>query len=152
MVYGHLAVHLCSDLPNPNLAIILNTEYPTLAMFCERMKDRLSEKEIVKLPANDLPSVFTGIISSPRTWFNNTFWRTRNVEKKPEKSQVQKDFERKRMISITGAILFMVTYVVWNRIISIEFVNTQEEGEEEEEDEGTEEYDNDDDYDDDDEE
>ncbi|CAI2167039.1 13616_t:CDS:2 [Funneliformis geosporum] len=123
MIYGHLAVHLYSDLPNPNLAIILNTEYPRLARFCELMKNRLSESEIVKLPANDLPSVFTGIFSSPRTWFNNTFWRTRNVEKMPEKSQAEKDFERKRLISITGAVLFMVIYVVWNGIIRIEFTD-----------------------------
>ncbi|CAG8479652.1 11321_t:CDS:2 [Funneliformis mosseae] len=146
-IYGHLAVHLYSDLPNPNLAIILNTEYPSLARFCERMKNRLSEREIVKLPANDLPSVFTGIFSSPRTWFNNTFWRTRNVEKRPEKSQAQKDFERKRLMFITGAVLFMVIHVVWNGIIRIEF--TDVDSEEEEHVEETEEYDE---YDDDDDE
>ncbi|CAG8542140.1 16885_t:CDS:2 [Rhizophagus irregularis] len=115
MVYGHLATHLYSDLPNPSLAIILRTEFPRLVIFCDRMKDRLSEKEIIKFPANDLPSVFTGIFRSPRAWFNNTLWQARDVEKE-EKSQPQKDFERKRIISITGAILFMVTYVIWNKI------------------------------------
>ncbi|RIA95437.1 outer mitochondrial membrane transport complex protein [Glomus cerebriforme] len=150
MVYGHLATHLYPDLPNPSLAIILNTEYPRLAMFCERIKGRLSEKEIVRLPTNDLPSVFTGILRSPRTWFNNAFWRTRNIEKETEKSQAQKDFERKRIISITGAILFMVTYIVWNRIIRIEIVHNKEEenGEEENGDEENEYDDNDNDNDD----
>jgi len=149
MVYGHLATHLYSDLPNPSLAIILNTEFPRLVMFCERMKGRLSEREIVKFPTNDLPSVFTGILRSPRTWFNNTFWRTSNVEKETEKSQAQKDFERKRIISIVGAILFMVTYVIWNRIISIEFISEEEDEKEDKEEEN--EYDDDDNDDDDDE-
>ncbi|GES99955.1 metaxin-1 isoform X2 [Rhizophagus clarus] len=101
-------------------------EFPRLVMFCDRMKGRLSEREIVKFPFNDLPSVFTGILKSPRTWFNNTFWQIRNVEKEAEKSQAQKDFERKRIISITGAILFMVTYVIWNKIISIEFISEKD--------------------------
>jgi hypothetical protein len=145
MVYGHLATHLYSDLPNPSLAIILSTEFPRLVMFCDRMKSRLSEREIVKFPTNDLPSVFTGILRSPRTWFNNTFWQTRNVEKEAEKSQTQKDFEKKRIISITGAILFMATYVIWNKIISIEFISEKEDEEENKN------YDDDDDDDDDDE-
>jgi hypothetical protein len=121
MVYGQLEIHR-QDLPNPNLEIILNTEYFRLTTFCNHMQRQLSEREIVKLPANDLPSVFTGILRSPRTWLNNTFWRTINVEKKTEKSQAQKDFERKRILSITGAILFMIAYVAWNRIISIEII------------------------------
>lgn len=129
MVYGHLATHLYSDLPNPSLAIILRTEFPRLVMFCDRMKDRLSEREIIKFPANDLPSVFTGILRSPRAWFNNTLWQARNLEKE-EKSQTQKDFERKRIISITGAILFMATYVIWNKIISIEVISEKDDKEE----------------------
>ncbi|CAG8502104.1 4958_t:CDS:2 [Acaulospora morrowiae] len=116
VVYGHLALHLYANLQNSDLSEILKTEYPRLEQFCERMKNRLSSKSINYLPATDLPSVFTGLISSPRTWFT----RTPRMKEKSEKSEAQISFERKRYISIFGAITFIIVYVFWNRIISIE--------------------------------
>lgn len=49
-------------------------------------------------------------------------------EGKPEKSQSQLDFERKRIWSIAGGVTFFLAYVIHNGIVSIEF--GEEEGEE----------------------
>ncbi|CAG8546001.1 8706_t:CDS:2 [Scutellospora calospora] len=113
MAYGYLALHKYSELSNPDLATIFNTEYPRLARFCERMKNYLSSRPISKLPATDLPSFFSGLFSSPHTWFNRNVWKTYNVEGiKKEKSEAQIKFERKRNLSIFGAIGFVEKEIV----------------------------------------
>ncbi|CAG8606918.1 14959_t:CDS:2, partial [Acaulospora colombiana] len=113
VAYGHLALHLYADLPIPDLPEILNNEYPRLVQFCHRMKSRLSSRPINHLPATDLPSVFSGLIGSPRTWFTRT--------SKTERAEAQIKFERKRNLSILGAITFVIIYVVWNGIITVEW-------------------------------
>ncbi|RIB05539.1 hypothetical protein C2G38_2047515 [Gigaspora rosea] len=126
-VYGYLALHIYTELPNSELSTILNTEYPRLSRFCERMKDRLSSRPISHLPATDLPSFFSGLCTSPRTWFSRNIWRNNIEEVKKEKSEAQIKFERTRNLSIFGAICFVVAYVAWNGIISIEFDEEDEE-------------------------
>ncbi|CAG8570203.1 8284_t:CDS:2 [Diversispora eburnea] len=121
IVYSHLSLHLYAKLPHPNLSIILNNEYPRLARFCNRMKNRLSSQPINQLPDIDLPSVFTGLIKSPRTWFTSSEVKTSKTEETPQKSEAQIKFERKRNISIFGAIVLMIVHVVWNGIITIEW-------------------------------
>ncbi|CAG8793892.1 8012_t:CDS:1, partial [Racocetra fulgida] len=44
-------------------------------------------------------------------------WRSKIEEIKKEKSEAQITFERKRNLSIFGAICFVVGYVTWNGII-----------------------------------
>ncbi|KAF0444830.1 Tom37 C-terminal domain-containing protein [Gigaspora margarita] len=126
-VYGYLALHIYTELPNSELSTILNTEYPRLSRFCERMKDRLSSRPISHLPATDLPSFFSGLCSSPRTWFSRNIWRNNIEEVKKEKSEAQIKFERTRNLSIFGAICFVVAFVAWNGIISIEFDEEDDE-------------------------
>ncbi|CAG8837156.1 8857_t:CDS:1, partial [Cetraspora pellucida] len=127
IVYGYLALHIYPELPNSELSTILNTECPRLARFCERMKDQLSSRPISQLKDINLPSFFSDLFSSPSTWFSHNIWRTKIKETKKEKSEAQTTFERKRNLSIVGAVCFVVGYVAWNGIVSIEFGNKENE-------------------------
>ncbi|CAG8682958.1 11956_t:CDS:1, partial [Dentiscutata erythropus] len=126
IAYSYLALHLYAELPDSELSTILNTDYPRLARFCERMKDLLSSRPISHLPSTDLPSFFSGLFTSPRTWFSRNIWRSNIEEVKREKSEAQIKFERTRNLSIFGAICFVTAYITWNGIISIEFGDEDE--------------------------
>ncbi|KAG9293878.1 hypothetical protein G9A89_019216 [Geosiphon pyriformis] len=127
IAYGYLALHLYPDLPNPTLSNILKTEFPQLSQFCDRMRNKSSQKPLTKLTTSNLPSLFS-IFLSPREWFVNSYWNPAKKEKpKEEKSPAQIDFERKRVIAITGAMLLMVGYIIWNGIISIEITEVEED-------------------------
>jgi len=106
------------------------------------MKHRLFQEQLPIIQAAELPSMFTGLFVSPRSWFTNTF-RGKRDDTKIEKSQAQLNFERKRFYSIVGAVMFMIVYTVWNGIVVIDIVGSEDEDEDEDEDE--EEEDNEDD-------
>jgi len=127
IIYGYLAVQVYADLPNPNLSIILRAEFSQLTAFCDRMRSRLKHIPLNKLPAVHFPTLFAGLFTSRQAWFSQIFGHTIKTEKtKVEKPAAQVDFERKRIISIAGAIFFMTVYVLWNGIIR--YVPNEDDG------------------------
>jgi len=102
------------------------------------MKDRLFQEQLPIIQAVELPSMFTGLFVSPRSWFTNTF-RSQRDDAKKEKSQAQLNFEKKRFYSIVGAVMFMIVYTVWNGIVTIDIVGSEDEDEDEDEEEEEEE-------------
>ncbi|KAG0166129.1 hypothetical protein DFQ30_007557 [Apophysomyces sp. BC1015] len=136
VAFGHLALHLYPNLAHGRLQHILKHEYPRLAQFCDRFKNiYFSDEQKTSQPADDVPSLWRTIVNNPRTLFNNvkesvvSYMGDSEAEKK--KSQSQIEFEKKRMWSITGGVMFLLAYVVYNGIISIEFDDDEKYDEEE---------------------
>ncbi|KAK9722017.1 hypothetical protein K7432_002989 [Basidiobolus ranarum] len=133
IVFGQLALHYYPELPNPRLASMLKEEFPNLGEFCERIHNLAFTEPIKKATSNDTPSPFSGLFGSPISWLKNNFLIKLTGTKEVEpKTPEQVEFERTRFLSIFGAAWFMVAFIVYNGIISIEFVNEEEEEYEEE--------------------
>nr|CAG8433250.1 9551_t:CDS:2 [Entrophospora candida] len=113
-LYGYLAPQLYPDLQNQSLSTTITTQFPRLQQFCDRVKSNLSENNQIinklPIPKIDLSTIFTtttGSFRSPRSWFANWFTSTTTTSttsgiNKPEKSEAQKKFERKRNLAIIG--------------------------------------------------
>ncbi|KAF7729344.1 hypothetical protein EC973_004600 [Apophysomyces ossiformis] len=137
IAFGYLALHLYPELAHGRLQHILIHEYPRLAQFCDRFKTTyFSDEQAISQPAEDVPSFWRTIISNPRTIFNNvkdnivSYMGEPEAEKKKTPAQIE--FEKKRLWSITGGVMFLLAYVVYNGIVSIEFEDDDEYNEEEE--------------------
>lgn len=46
---------------------------------------------------------------------------------KPKKSDAQLEFERKRIWSIAGGVTFLLAYVIYNGIVSVEFGDEEDD-------------------------
>ncbi|KAI7899654.1 Tom37 C-terminal domain-containing protein [Cokeromyces recurvatus] len=141
IVFGYLALHLYPELAHRRLQHILMNEYPQLVQYCNRIRDLLftskgnaQESE----PAEDVPSLWKTFKNNPVGFLGSikddivSYMGTSDKESKKEKSQVQIDFERKRIWSIAGGITFFLAYVIYNGIISVELNDESYDSEEEE--------------------
>ncbi|RCH84916.1 hypothetical protein CU097_005975 [Rhizopus azygosporus] len=134
ILFGYLALHLYPDLPHKRLQYILVNEYPALAQYCDRVRDALHPSDQVPIesdPSEDIPSLWKTFTSNPLGFFSSVksdiVSYMRSDEEKKEKSQAQIDFERKRIWSIAGGVTFMLAYIIYNGIISLEVQNEEDE-------------------------
>ncbi|KAI8990315.1 Tom37 C-terminal domain-containing protein [Pilobolus umbonatus] len=136
VVYGYLALHVYPNLPHGRLQHIITTEYPKLTEYCNRMKDLLFKEENNPKEAeasDDVPSVWRTFKNNPVVFVHTvkddfmSYMGKKND--KPEKSQEQIEFDRKRIWSIAGAVTFFLGYVIYNGILSISIIDDEEEGE-----------------------
>ncbi|KAI8083336.1 outer mitochondrial membrane transport complex protein-domain-containing protein [Gilbertella persicaria] len=133
VLFGYLALHLYPDLAHRRLQHILQNEYPRLAQYCDRMKQLLfaDQQAIESEPAEDVPSIWRTFKNNPRGFLGTikddivSYMGTSS--EKPEKTQAQIDFERKRIWSIAGGVTFFLAYIIYNGILSIEINNEDDE-------------------------
>jgi hypothetical protein len=111
-------------LPHHRLRIILTTEYPRLALFCDRFKKAYFTEPLPQSEsASDMPTLWKAFTQNPMEFFSSIKSNIigKPQEKKEEKkSEAQLDFERKRIWSIAGAVTVLVGYIIMNGIVSIE--------------------------------
>ncbi|KAJ3405863.1 hypothetical protein HDV05_006299 [Chytridiales sp. JEL 0842] len=151
IAYAHLAVHAVPALNNPQLFSMLAFEFPTLIAYVARIQKHLFEKTPPRLSPYVQPtSVLRDVLGRP--WYYaqmglgnvRRWWRRMNGEEPPEErrdeeEEVGKKEEEKRLerlevfykgLSVVGALSFFVGYVVYNGIIRIEVVDTEDAAEE----------------------
>ncbi|KAI9489236.1 outer mitochondrial membrane transport complex protein-domain-containing protein [Zychaea mexicana] len=132
IVFGQLALHLYPDLAHRRLQHILTTEYPRLARYCDRIKDMYFVSEQPQSGASeDVPSMWRTLWNNPRSFLTTIkddamSYMGNQEEEKKKKSQAQLDFERKRIWSIVGGVTFLLAYVIYNGIVSVEFGDEEE--------------------------
>lgn len=135
IVFGYLSLHLYPDLAHRRLQHILTQEYPKLVSYCDRMKQLLFESSETEEsePSEDVPSLWKTIINNPTGFLGTvkddvvSYMNSGTAEEGKEKSKSQVDFERKRIWSIAGGVTFLLAYVIYNGIVSIDF--SDEDGE-----------------------
>ncbi|ORX75290.1 hypothetical protein K493DRAFT_271961 [Basidiobolus meristosporus CBS 931.73] len=133
VVFGQLALHYYPELPNARLATMLKEEFPNLGQFCDRVRGLAFSKPVEKSSSLDTPSPLSGLLGSPVSWFKNNFLiRFTGTKEAAPKTPEQEEFERKRFLSIFGAAWFMIAFVVYNGIISIQTVEAEDEDDDEE--------------------
>ncbi|KAF9167641.1 Metaxin-3 [Actinomortierella ambigua] len=128
MAFGYMSLQLFPEIPNPRFAMIITTQYPRLAEFCERMRSEC----FANLPNPSSPSeespFFHNIFSAGNQWFRNTFFSPKSVmtsaeeaeeEKTKEKTPEEKDFELKRIYAVTFGVVAMVAYIIVNGLVVI---------------------------------
>lgn len=124
-------------LPHHRLRIILTTEYPRLALFCDRFKKAYFTEPLPQSEsASDMPTLWKAFTQNPMEFFSSIKSNIigKPQEKKEEKkSEAQLDFERKRIWSIAGAVTVLVGYIIMNGIVSIEIDDGSAEYEDEDE-------------------
>ncbi|KAI7877481.1 hypothetical protein K492DRAFT_239168 [Lichtheimia hyalospora FSU 10163] len=128
MVFGYLALHLYPNLAHRRLQHILINEYPRLASYCDRVKERFfSTEQSQSEAAQDIPSLWRTLCNNPRAFFSNikqdamAYMGNSDTQDQPKKSDAQVEFERKRIWSIAGGVTFLLAYVIYNGIVSVEF-------------------------------
>jgi hypothetical protein len=135
IIYGYLALHLYPDLAHKRLQHILTVEYPKLARYCDRVKQQFykeSDTTEESEAAQDVPSTWRTFINNP-TGFLSTVkddvvsYMGKEEDSKEEKSASQVEFERKRVWSIAGGITFLLAYVIYNGIVSIDVSDDMED-------------------------
>ncbi|KAG0305866.1 hypothetical protein BGZ98_003389 [Dissophora globulifera] len=141
-VFGYLALQLYPEIPNPRLQMILTSQFPRLAAYCDRCRDRF----LVSVPSpTPLPSIamvsflpsFTNPLPSLGSWSRNNWLGGRFFKSAPPakeqgesqqekdkdsaaaKSLEQRDFERKRIFAVGLGFLAMVGYVIANGLVVI---------------------------------
>ncbi|KAI8147239.1 outer mitochondrial membrane transport complex protein-domain-containing protein [Fennellomyces sp. T-0311] len=133
VVFGQLALHLYPNLAHRRLQHILTNEYPRLARFCDRIKDLyFSSEQQESEVSEDIPSMWRTLWNNPRAFVSNIkddvmAYMGNDEEDKKERSDAQVDFERKRIWSIAGGVTFLLAYVIYNGIVSVEFGDDDEE-------------------------
>jgi hypothetical protein len=124
MVFGYLALHMYPMLPHHRLRVILTTEFPRLALFCDRFKKSFFNEPLPQSEsASDVPTLWKSFTQSPLDFFSSikTNILGDGEEKKEEKkSDAQLDFERKRIWTIAGGVTVFLAYIIMNGIISVE--------------------------------
>ncbi|KAI8337221.1 hypothetical protein BC941DRAFT_494758 [Chlamydoabsidia padenii] len=134
VVFGYLSLHYYPNLAHKRLQHILKEEYPRLARFCDRFHSTyFSDKNGPTLsePANDIPSLWRTIVSNPRGFLTTIkddaiSYMSSADENKKKRSEAQLDFERKRIWSIAGGVTFLLAYIIYNGIVSVEVVDEDE--------------------------
>ncbi|KAI9316400.1 outer mitochondrial membrane transport complex protein-domain-containing protein [Dichotomocladium elegans] len=141
IVFGYLALHLYPDLAHRRLQHILTNEYPRLAQYCDRMKERFfSAEHVHSEAAQNVPSQWRTFWNSPRAYLSSikhdvmAYMGNDDADNKKTKTEAQMDFERKRIWSIAGGFTFLLAYIIYNGIVSIEFGDNANEYEYEDED------------------
>ncbi|CAO3687010.1 unnamed protein product [Umbelopsis vinacea] len=137
LAFGYLSLHMYPMLPHHRLRIILTTEYPRLALFCDRFKKAYFTEPLPQSEsASDMPTLWKAFTQNPMEFFSSIKSNIigKPQEKKEEKkSEAQLDFERKRIWSIAGAVTVLVGYIIMNGIVSIEIDDGSAEYEDEDE-------------------
>jgi hypothetical protein len=159
-VYGHLALHLYADeFRHSTLRPMLIMEFPKLVAYCDRIRSFTTS--ILPAPLDTcppLPATLSGILALPgRVLLGGDGWRTmqeywtnwrqrkttnnneKRIKETNKSTEVERRFYQKRWFSILGGISLMIGYVLWNSIISIEFVSDDKQEEDNESDEENEE-------------
>ncbi|KAG2220841.1 hypothetical protein INT45_010903 [Circinella minor] len=135
IVFGQLALHIYPNLSHRRLQHILTTEYPRLAQYCDRIKNLyFSSEQPQSEISEDVPSMWRTLWNNPKAFLSNikddvTSYMGNQEEdgEKKEKSQAQLEFERKRIWSIAGGVTFLLAYIIYNGIVSVEFGEEEEE-------------------------
>lgn len=136
-MFGYLSLHYYPALAHKRLQHILKEEYPRLARFCDRFQSTYfsqhtgSDGPTVSEPANDIPSLWRTMISNPRGFLTTikddaAAYMSSADDSKKKRSEAQLDFERKRIWSIAGGVTFLLAYIIYNGIVSVEVVDDNE--------------------------
>ncbi|KAJ2959364.1 hypothetical protein NQZ79_g5177 [Umbelopsis isabellina] len=138
MVFGYLALHMYPMLPHHRLRVILTTEFPRLALFCDRFKKSFFDEALPQSEsASDVPTLWKSFTQSPLEFFSSiktNILGNGEEKKEDKKSDAQLDFERKRIWTIAGGVTVFLAYIIMNGIISVEIgdgSNTYDEEEDE---------------------
>ncbi|KAI8081367.1 uncharacterized protein BX664DRAFT_285339 [Halteromyces radiatus] len=134
IVFGYLSLHYYPDLAHNRLQHILKEEYPRLARFCDRFQQTyFSDQKDVEIsePSDDIPSLWRTMINNPRGFLSSikddAVQYMSSSDKKKKRSEAQLDFERKRIWSIAGGVTFLLAYIIYNGIISVEVVDEDDQ-------------------------
>ncbi|KAF9350697.1 hypothetical protein BGX26_011190 [Mortierella sp. AD094] len=131
-VFGYLALQLYPEIPNPRFRMILTSQYPRLAAYCDRCRDKFLANVPKALPSTTalqissfLPTFsnpFSPLVSWARGKESNASEKDDSEEssKSKEKPAEQRDFERKRIAAVGLGILAMIGYVIINGLVSIQ--------------------------------
>ena len=134
-MFGQLALHIYPDLSHRRLQHILKTEYPRLAQYCDRIKDLyFSSEQPQSEVSEDVPSMWRTLWNNPKKFLSNikddvqSYMGNQEEDgEEKKKSQAQLEFERKRIWSIAGGVTFLLAYIIYNGIVSVEFGDDDEE-------------------------
>ncbi|GJJ78715.1 metaxin [Entomortierella parvispora] len=143
-VFGHLALQLYPELPDPHFQKMLQEDFPRLVAYCDRCREEFFANLPDKTEPTENSPFFTNPFSAPKEWFKNTFLTapasanghvngSASEQEKHQKSKEERDFDLKRIYAVTFGTLAMVTYVIVNGLVVI---GNEEEEVEEEEDHG----------------
>ncbi|KAI8074054.1 Tom37 C-terminal domain-containing protein [Gongronella butleri] len=125
IVFGHLALHYYPELPHRRLQHILKVEYPRLARYCERFHaSYFAEDSQLSPAAADVPSLWKMVWQQPLAYLSSIRTTPDTSGKaKPVKSDAQIEFEKKRIWSFAGGFTFLLAYIIYNGLISVEIVD-----------------------------
>ncbi|ORX62695.1 hypothetical protein DM01DRAFT_1278924 [Hesseltinella vesiculosa] len=129
VVFGYLALHYFPQLPHGRLQHILKGEYPRLASYCDRFQQQYFSSQVQSSqPAEDVPSFWKMVWQQPLAYLS-AVRSTPDTSNKPspEKSPEQIEFEKKRIWSFAGGITFLLAYVIYNGLVSVEIDNGDED-------------------------
>lgn len=141
IVFGFLSLHYYPELPHNRLQHILKEEYPRLAHFCDRFKETYfsNNESSLSEPAEDIPSFWRTMISHPGSLLGSikddvlSYMSKDNDNDNDENEQAKKknpeelEFQKKRIWSIAGGVTFLLAYVIFNGLVSVEIVDDDDE-------------------------
>ncbi|KAF9558426.1 metaxin 1 [Mortierella alpina] len=132
-VFGYLALQLYPEIPNRRFGMILESQFPRLARYCDRCRERFlsgvpkptSAAEATTAAATDALAR-SGSASNPFVyageWLKGMFQSgtTRGATGgAKEKSPEERDFARKRVLAVGLGVVAMVAYVIGNGLVVI---------------------------------
>ncbi|CAO3634536.1 unnamed protein product [Cunninghamella echinulata] len=145
IVFGFLSLHYYPDLPHNRLQHILKEEYPRLAHYCDRFKETYfaNKESSLSQPAEDIPSFWRTMINNPGSILGSikddvlSYISTNNSDDdddddennatRVKKTEEQIEFEKKRIWSIAGGVTFLLAYVIFNGLVSVEIVDDDDD-------------------------
>ncbi|CAO3630921.1 unnamed protein product [Cunninghamella blakesleeana] len=146
IAFGFLSLHYYPDLPHNRLKHILTEEYPRLAHFCDRFKETYfsNTDSILSKPAENIPSFWRTIITHPgsllgsikddvTSYISNDNDDGNNDDNDDSQQQSKKktpeelEFQKKRIWSIAGGVTFLLAYVIFNGIVSVDIVDDDDD-------------------------
>ncbi|KAF9291037.1 metaxin 1 [Mortierella alpina] len=141
-VFGYLALQMYPEIPNRRFGMILESQFPRLARYCDRCRERFLSG--IPKPVSTAEAITAatavqaegGSASNPfmyaGEWLKNTFQfgttplgSTRTTK---EKSAEERDFARKRVLAVGLGLVAMVAYVIGNGLIVIGTEDDEEDG------------------------
>ncbi|KAG0005176.1 hypothetical protein BGZ79_006514 [Entomortierella chlamydospora] len=141
-VFGYLALQIYPEIPNPRFRMILTSQYPRLAAYCDRCRDTFLANVPKALPSttalqisslllptfsNPFPSLTSWVRGKESSGNDSEKDDDKESSKSKEKPAEQRDFERKRIAAIGLGVLAMIGYVIINGLISIKIGKDDEE-------------------------
>ncbi|KAG9324654.1 hypothetical protein KVV02_000331 [Mortierella alpina] len=145
-VFGYLALQIYPEIPNRRFGMILESQFPRLARYCDRCRERflsgvpkpISAAEATAAASTAATDVQAGSGSALNPFVYAGEWLKGMFQSgtKPvgetggakEKTAEERDFARKRALAVGLGLVAMVAYVIGNGLVVIGTEDDEEGG------------------------